>query len=154
MQFDVIRSYKLVKWITREHVKIDRVASAWLIRRFVDPHAEFLFVQGHKVLEHAQALNAIPFHVSGTELGQSGDRTGFDAIVTKYNLSDPAILMMSNMIRSADRKGEDTPEGSGIRAISHGFAAMNLPDAEILELEIPVFEALYHYCRGRFPSAK
>jgi hypothetical protein len=141
-----------VKWVTREQVRIDRVASAWLIRRFVDPEAEFLFVPGPRVLQQAQALGAIAFHVPGAELGQTSERTGFDAIVAKYSIDDPAIPMMAEIVRSADKRG-DAPEGPGIRAMSHGFAAMGLPDDQVLQLEMPAFEALYHYCRTRRPGA-
>lgn len=138
-----------MKWITREHIRIDRVSSAWLIQRFVDPQAAFLFVPRAEVMPRAQAENAIPFHVPEAELGQRAGKTAFDAIVEKYNLSDPALLLLADMVRAADRRLNDPPEGAGIAAMSHGFANMNLPDAQVLALQAPMWEALYHFCKTK-----
>lgn len=138
-----------MKWITREQIRIDRVSSAWLIKKFVDPSAEFLFVPRTEVMPRSQAEGAIPFHVPDAELGQRNGKTAFDAIIAKYNLSDPALLLLADMVRAADRRLADPPEGAGVAAMSHGFAAMNLPDEEVLALQSPMWEALYHFCQTK-----
>ncbi|MCE7986152.1 MAG: chromate resistance protein [Caldilinea sp. CFX5] len=138
-----------MKWITREQIRIDRVSSAWLIKKFVDPSAEFLFVPRTEVMPRAQAEEAIPFHVPDAELGQRDGKTAFDAIIAKYNLTDPALLLLADMVRAADRRLPDPPEGAGVAAMSHGFAAMGLPDEEVLALQSPMWEALYHFCRTK-----
>lgn len=137
-----------MKWITRERLRIDRVASAWLLKKFVDPDAEFLYAPGDQVMARATQENATPFHVPQSELGQHADRTSFDAIVEKYKLADPALHCLADIVRAADKK-TNLPEAAGLNAISHGFFLMHLPDEKILELEAPVFEALYYYCRQR-----
>src|SRR5262245_59741779 len=137
-----------MKWITRERVRIDGVSSAWLIKKFVDPDAEFLFAPGDQVMGRAVLEQATPFHVPASELGQQGSRTGFDTIVEKYNLTDPALLALADLIRRAD-KTKDGPESAGINAIVHGIFLMHLPDQQVLNLEMPVYEALYHYCKQR-----
>lgn len=138
-----------MKWITREQIRIDRVSSAWLIKKFVDPKAEFLFVPRAEVMTRAQAEGAIPFHVPDAELGQRDGKTAFDAIIAKYNLTDPALLLLADMVRSADRRLADPPEGAGVAAMSHGFAAMDIPDDQVLALQSPMWEALYHFCRTK-----
>ncbi len=137
-----------MKWITRERIRVDRVSSAWLIQKFADPDAEFLYAPGAQVMARAQSEGAIPFHVPESELGQHGEHTGFDAIVAKYNITDPAVLMLADIVRAADKKG-NMPEAAGLMAIVHGFFLMHLPDDEMLRLEAPVFEALYFYCKQR-----
>lgn len=138
-----------MKWITREQIRIDRVSSAWLIKKFVDPDAEFLFAPRAEVMPRAQAEGATPFHVPDAELGQRDGKTAFDAIIAKYNLTDPALLLLAEMVRAADRRLSDPAEGAGIAAMSHGFAAMDLPDAQVLALQSPMWEALYHFCRTK-----
>lgn len=143
-----------MKWITREHIRIDRVSSAWLIKKFVDPNAEFLFVPRAEVMGRAQAENAIPYHVSEAELGQRDGKTAFDAILTKYQLREPALLLLADMVRAADRRLADPPEGAGIAAMSHGFATMDLPDEQVLALQAPAWEALYHFCKTKAPTKR
>ncbi len=140
-----------MKWITRERLRVDRVASAWLILRFVDSDAEFLFVPRGKVMEVADFQRAIPFHVSEAELGKHGNRTGFDAILAKYHLDDPALALLADIVRSADRADPTltTREGDGLWALSHGFFLLDLPDSESLAQQLPVFDALYAYCRDK-----
>jgi hypothetical protein len=135
-----------MKWITRERLRIDRVSSAWLIRKFVDPEAEFLFAPGDQVMSRALQENAIPFHVPQAELGQRGERTGFDAIVEKYHIDDPAVRCVADIIRATDHR-KNGPEAAGLNAIVHGFFLMHLPDDKVLEMEAPIYEALYYYCR-------
>ncbi|MFN8500227.1 MAG: chromate resistance protein [Anaerolineae bacterium] len=140
-----------MKWITRERLRVDRVASAWLILRFVDPDAQFLFVPRGKVMEVADQERAIPFHVSEAELGKHGNRTGFDAIIARYDLDDPALHLLADIVRNADRADPTltTAEGPGLWALSHGFFLLDLPDDESLARQAPAFDALYAYCRDK-----
>ena len=138
-----------MKWITREKIRIDRVSSAWLIQKFVEPQAEFLFAPRAEVMARAQAAAAIPYHVPEAELGQGGGQTAFDKIIAKYQLTDPALLMVAEMVRAADRKLPEPAEGAGVAAMSHGFAEMGLADEEVLTLQLPMWEALYHFCRSK-----
>lgn len=144
-----------MKWITRERLRIDRTASAWLIQRFVDPQAEFLFVPGGDVMARAAAEDAIPYHVSEAELGKRGGRTGFDAILDRYGLDDPALHMLAKIVRGADRADREAraPEADGLWAVSHGFFLLDLPDAASLARQAPVFDALYAYCQDKVARA-
>ena len=100
-------------------------------------------------MPRAQAEDAIPFHVPDAELGQRDGKTAFDAIIAKYKLTDPALAMMADIVRAADRRLAEPAEGAGVAAMSHGFAAMNLPDEQTLALQAPMWEALYHFCRTK-----
>src|SRR5450759_4762806 len=91
-----------MKWITREHVKVDRVACPWLIKRFVDPDAEFMFVPGEEVVAAAEREGATPYDVSGVELGHHGPMCSFNAIVEKYQIDDPAVKMLAEIVNGAD----------------------------------------------------
>lgn len=140
----------LMKWVTREHVKVDRVACPWLIRKFVDPEAEFLFVPADRVMEVARQQDAIPFDVPGVELGHHEGRCSFEAIVTKYEIADPAIHILAQIVHGADVANDlyGSPEAPGLKAIALGFAALALrDDHEILVREFIVYDALYAYCR-------
>lgn len=139
-----------MKWITREHVKVDRVACPWLIRKFVDPQAEFLFVPREQVLETAQRLGAIPYDVADVELGHHGTGCSFDAIIAKYNLTDPALLLLAQIVNGADATlaTYNRPEAPGLKAIAEGFRHMGFADDhEIIAREAIVYDALYAYCQ-------
>jgi hypothetical protein len=138
-----------MKWITRERVRIDRTAVAWLVKKFVDPDAEFLFAPGAQVLERAQAEGATPFDVPGVELTHQDDKCGFDAVVARYQLTDPAVQRLADIVRGADVAAWHGrfPESAGLRAIINGFVLLNLPDAHVLELTAPLYDALYRYCQ-------
>ena len=142
-----------MKWITRERVKVDRVACPWLIRRFVDPEPEFLFVPGERVLARAAEEGAIPFDVEGVELGHREGRCSFEAILEKYGLgSDPALALLGRIVNGADTDNSlwNQPEGPGLAAIAEGFRHLGLPDDHaILGAEAIVYDALYEYCRRR-----
>jgi hypothetical protein len=138
-----------MKWITREKVKVDRVACPWLIKKFIDQDAEFIFVPADKVMETAEREKAIPFDVPGVELGHHGGRCSFEAIITKYRIKDPAVHLLAQIVHGADVQQDiyGRPEASGLKAIAEGFRALNLKDDhEILEKEFIVYEALYSYC--------
>jgi len=139
-----------MKWVTREHVKVDRVACPWLIRKFVDPEAEFIFVPADRVMEVAKKQDAIPFDVPGVELGHHEGRCSFEAITSKYQIGDAGIHRLGKIVHGADVANDlyGTPEAPGLKAITLGFAALGLrDDHEILEREFIVYDALYEYCR-------
>ncbi|MBI4548413.1 MAG: chromate resistance protein [Ignavibacteriae bacterium] len=139
-----------MKWITREHVKVDRVACPWLIKKFVDPQAEFLFVPADRVLTVAQQANAIPFDVEGVELGHHKGKCSFEAIVEKYKITDPAIHLLAKIVHGADVANDlyGRLEAPGLKAIAEGFRHLQLKDDhEILTKEFIVYDALYAYCK-------
>ena len=138
-----------MKWITREKVKVDRVACPWLIKRFVDAQAEFLFVPADKIMEVAEREGAIPFDAPGVELGHHEGKCSFEAIVEKYAIEDPAIRLLAQIVHGADVSQDlyGRPEASGLNAIAEGFRRLGLKDdREILEKESVVYDALYAYC--------
>jgi hypothetical protein len=140
-----------MRWITREHVKVDRVGCPWLIKRFVDPDAEFYFVPPENVLSDALSLEAIPFDVSGVELGHHRKECSFEAILKKYNLtSDPALEFLGRIVNGADT--DDTlwrqPEAAGLKAVAEGFRNMVFQnDHELIAAEWIVYDASYAQCR-------
>jgi hypothetical protein len=140
-----------MKWITRSHVKVDRVACPWLIKKFVDRNAEFYFVPADKVSAEAARLGAIPFDVPGVELGHHGKECSFEAIVKKHNLTnDPALALLARIVNGADTDNSlyRQPEGPGLNAIAEGFRHMDFADDhEINAAEWIVYDALYAYCR-------
>jgi hypothetical protein len=141
-----------VKWITREKVKVDRVACPWLIRKFVDPEAEFLFVPPEKVMAVAKQERAIPFDVSGVELGHHEGKCSFEAITAKYRIVDPAIGLLAKIVHGADVAQDlyGRPEAAGLKAIAEGFGYLGLKDdSEILANEFILYDALYAYCQQK-----
>jgi hypothetical protein len=137
-----------MKWVTRARPKVDRVACPWLIRKFVDPAAEFLYVAPGEVAAVAAREGAIPYDVPGAELGHHGEECSFDAIIRKYGLTDPALLRLARIVRGADTDAKDlTPESRGLEAIADGFRRVHLDDHALLAAELPVYDALYAYCR-------
>jgi len=140
-----------MKWVTREHVKVDRVACPWLIKRFVDPQAEFLFVPADQIANVVEKQGAISFDAPGAELGHSADRCSFDAIIDKYGLTDPALLALAKIVRGADTSAVTlTPESAGLQAIAEGFRHLGLKDDhDILARESVVYDALYAWCHER-----
>jgi hypothetical protein len=142
-----------MKWITRERVKVDRVACPWLIRKFVDPEAELLFVPRDEVMAVAAREGATPFDVEGVELGHHGKECSFEAILHKYGLdSDPALSLLGRIVNGADTDNTlwNQPEGPGLAAIAEGFRHLGFQDDhEINRAEWIVYDALYEYCRRR-----
>lgn len=140
-----------MKWITRERVKVDRVACPWLIRRFVDPDAEFLFVPRDQVLAVATREGAIPYDVENVELGHHGKKCSFEAILEKYNLlGDPALVLLGQIVNGADTDNTlyHQPEGPGLEAIAEGFRHLGFKDDhDIIAHESIIYDALYEYCR-------
>lgn len=139
-----------MKWITREHVKVDRVACPWLISRWVDPDAEFLFVPAGRVEAEARLHGAVPFDVEGVELGHHDGRCSFEAILRKYGLVDPGLQLLGKIVHGADVREDlyHTPEAPGLKAIAEGFRRLGYKDDhEILRNEFVVYDALYEFCR-------
>ncbi len=137
-----------MKWITRERPKIDRIACPWLIRRFVDPQAEFLYVPPGKVLDEARRQEAIPYDVPGVELTHNGPLCSFDAVLRKYGLQDPALDRLADIVRAADTDTlAKSPQAPGLLAISLGLSA-NIPDDhQMLDVGMTIYEALYTWCK-------
>lgn len=139
-----------MKWVTRERARVHRIACPWLIRRFIDPEAEFLFVPEGQVLDTARREGAVPFDVPGVQLGHHGARCSFDAILDAYGLADPALRALAEIVRGADTEARDlTPESWGLYAVASGFREICRDDHENLALQFPVYDALYAYCRSR-----
>jgi len=137
-----------MKWVTRSHVHVDRVACPWLIRRFVDSHAEFIFVPRNLVLEVAEKEKAIPFDVANVELGHQGDLCTFDSIIQKYGLTDKALLRLARIVNAADTNRLATdPLAAGLEAIAVGYSLRYPDDFENLERQFEVYDALYAWCR-------
>jgi len=147
-----------MKWITREKVKVDRVACPWLIKKFVDPQAEFYFVPADRVKDEASRLGAIPFDAPGAELGHHGQECSFEAILKKYNLtSDPALVLLGKIVNGADTDNTlyKQPEGPGLQAIAEGFRHLGFKDDhEINAAEWIVYDALYAYCQEMIRRGK
>jgi len=139
-----------MKWITREKVKVDRVACPWLIRKLVDPAAEFIFVPVAQVEAKGAELGATPFDVAGCELGHHGEDVSFNSILKKYELTDPALALLGEIVRAADsHPASPHPAGEGLRWVAFGFSALGLSDQEILTREFVVYDALYAECQRR-----
>jgi hypothetical protein len=139
-----------MNWVTRKNVKVDRVACPWLIRRFVDPDARFLFVTPQEVLAVAEREQAIPFDVPDVELGHHEGRCSFEAIVEKYEIEDPAVRILAQIVHGADVDHDlyGRPESAGLEAIAEGFRRLGLrDDHELLERELIVYDALYAHCK-------
>ena len=143
-----------MKWITRKDIKVDRVACPWLIRRFVDPQAEFLFVEEKNLVEQARLQDATPFDapkIDAIKLNHRGPRCTFEAIIEDYSISDLAVQRLALIVRAADIKGQEgvAPEGIGLRSIAQGFAAMGLSDENRLARQFPVYDALYAFAQSK-----
>jgi hypothetical protein len=143
-----------MKWVTRERPKIDRIACPWLIARFIDHAPEFLYVPAGEVLRVAEESGAIPFDVPGVELGHVGEWCSFDAFLSKYRLTDPALQQLAAIVRGADTgRPELTPQSPGLLAISLGLAHNFRDDHELLRQGMVLYDALYAWCREAHSAA-
>src|SRR5262245_56916801 len=134
-----------MRWITRERIKVDRVACPWLIKHFVDPSAEFVFLP-HDT-DWASVKDGIVFDVPRCELGHHGEEVSFDAVLNKYDLRDPALRLLAQIVRAADSHPSNPHSaGEGLRWIAQGFSALGLSDEAILERESVVYDALFAEC--------
>ena len=145
-----------MKWITREHPRVDRVACPWLIERFVDQAAEFLYVPTAEVLAAAERLKATPYDVKDVELGHHGAECSFDAFVHRYGLdADPAMAYMAKVIRGADTADKTvTPESQGVEALLDGVRELHYPDDQAQRrASVAILDALYAYCKAKTKAA-
>ena len=147
-----------MKWITREHVKVDRVACPWLIKKFIDQDAEFIFASPDKVMDEVKRLGAIPYDVKDVELGHHGKECSFEAILKKYKLTgDRALVLLGKIVNGADTDNTlyHQPEGPGLEAIADGFRRLGYKDDHALNAaEWIVYDALYAYCQEMVRQGK
>jgi len=139
-----------MKWVTRKNANVDRIACPWLIRRFIDKEAEFLFVPAGDISAVAEREDAIPYDVKDVELGHVDGRCSFESIMVKYKLTDPALMRLAKIVHGADVSADVnvTRESAGLQAIAHGFAlAHGEQDHEKIRLETPMYDALYRWCQ-------
>ncbi len=136
-----------MKWVTREHVHVDRTACPWLIKQFVDKQAEFIFVPVEKIEEVVKKEGAIPFDAPNAELGHHDGKCSFDSVIAKYGIRDPAVLELAKIVRSADTDDKSSPEGAGLSAIMTGMSMVAGNDHEALKSASPVYDALLTYCK-------
>ena len=138
-----------MRWVTREHPRTDRIACPWLIRKFIDPEAEILYVPRDEVLATAEREGAISFDAPGARYTHRAGLCSFEVLVQEYGLDDPALPLMAQVVHGADvsEDADATPQSPGLLAIADGFALLGLDDQRQLELELPVYDALYAWCR-------
>jgi hypothetical protein len=140
----------MTKWVTREHPKIDRIACPWLIRRFVDPEAEFIYVPTDRVFDVARETGAMPYDIPGADqFSHVGELCSFDVFINHYKLDDPALPRLALIVRGADTARHDlAPEASGLHAIFMGMSTIIPDDHTMLEHGMVVYDALYAWCRN------
>ena len=137
-----------MKWITRSHVHVDRVACPWLILRFVDSEAEFIFVPASRIQEVAELEGAIPFDAPGVELGHRDGKCSFETIIEKFGLKDKALLKLAHIVHCADTDAlAEDPIAAGLEAIAVGYSLRFPDDHENLTRQFEVYDALYAWCR-------
>jgi hypothetical protein len=138
-----------MKWVTRSHVHVDRIACPWLITRFIDSEAEFVFVPPSQIEKVVAETGAIPFDAPGAELGHVDGRCSFESIIVKYGLNEPGLLRMAKIVHAAD-VSEDIdkePIAHGLEAIASGYSLRFPEDMENMEHQFEVYDALYAWCR-------
>ena len=145
-----------MKWVTRERAKVDRVACPWLIRNFIDPGAEFLFVPADDVLEIAELEQGYSFDAPGARYTHRDGKCTFEILLDAYELTDPALRKLAQIVHGADVCQDlwDSPEAPGLRALAHGFAAIEDDDHKKLAAQFRVYDALYAWCREKVTRAK
>ena len=139
-----------MRWVTRKNAAVDRIACPWLIRRFIDRDAEFLYVEPQEVSRTAREKNAVPYDVEGAELGHVEGRCSFESILLKYGLDDPALARLASIVHGADVESDlhKTPESAGLKAMAMGFRQVyGERDHEKLEAQTPMYDALYAWCQ-------
>jgi hypothetical protein len=146
-----------MKWVTRKNASVDRIACPWLIKRFIDPDAEFLYVPAADVIAVAEKEGAIPYDVGGVELGHVDGRCSFESVILKHGLKDPALDRLALIVHGADVTADVaiTPEAAGLKAIAHGFAMVHgEDDHRKIALETPLYDALYAWCQHQVGRVK
>ena len=138
-----------MKWVTRERPKIDRIACPWLIARFIDKEPEFLYVPAAEVLETAERVGAVPYDIPGVEMSHVGELCSFDAFLSKYDLTSPALQQLATIVRGADTSRLDlTPQSPGLYALSLGLSQVYADDHEMLKHGMVMYDALYAWCES------
>jgi hypothetical protein len=145
-----------MKWVTRERPKTDRIACPWLIRKFIDAEAEFLYVPADDVLAVAEREGAVSYDAPGARYTHRDGLCTFEALVEEYALDDPALALLARIVHGADVEGERdvTPESRGLLAVAEGFHLLGLDDHRQLELSLPVYDALYAWCRNEVTTGR
>jgi len=146
-----------MRWVTRKNASVDRIACPWLIKRFIDPDAEFLYVPAAEVAAVAAREGAIPYDVGGVELGHVDGRCSFESILVKYGLQDPALDRLAMIVHGADvaADADITPQAAGLKAIAHGFPMIHGDNDHLkIELETPLYDALYAWCQHDVAKVK
>ncbi len=139
-----------MRWVTREKARVDRIACPWLITRFIDRDATFLYVPSDQVMRVAEREGATPYDVPDVELGHHGEQCSFDAFLDKYRLEDPALHALALIVRGADTGARQlTPESAGLYALATGFQAIAQDDHDNIAKQFPAYDALYAFCRAR-----
>lgn len=138
-----------MKWVTRSHIHVDRVACPWLITRFIDSQAEFIYVAKSQVEQVVKETGAIPYDVPNVELGHKDGKCSFESIIEKYGLSDPALLRLAKIVHAADIESDLHTDdiAPGLEAIATGFSVRFPDDLENLSRQFEVYDALYAWCR-------
>lgn len=144
-----------MKWVTREHPKTDRIACPWLIRKFIDPDAEIVYVPRPEVLAYAEREGAISFDAPGARYTHRDGLCSFEVLIAEYKIDDPAIAVLARVVHGADVSADvdATPQSAGLLAIADGFALLDVDDERQLELELPVYDALYAWARQQVAGA-
>jgi len=144
-----------MKWVTREHPRTDRIACPWLIRKLIDPDAEIVYVPRDEVLDFAQREGATSFDAPGARYTHRDGKCSFEVLVEDFGIVDPAIALMARVIHGADvsEDRDATPESPGLLAIADGFALLGVDDQRQLELELPVYDALYAWALAEVARA-
>jgi hypothetical protein len=136
------------RWITRARPKIDRIACPWLVRRFIDTRAEFFYVPFEQVLAQAKELGAVPYDIADAPIGHEGERCSFDALIAAFDLHDSALDRLALIVRGADTDRHDlAPQCAGLLAVSKGMSLLHEDDHAMLDATLPVYDALYAWCR-------
>src|ERR1051325_6246311 len=138
-----------MKWVTRERPKTDRIACPWLIRNFIDPEADFLYVPADEVLAVAEREGAHSYDAPGAEYTHRDGLCSFEVLVEEYGIDDPAVALLARIVHGADvaEDADATPQSPGLRAVAEGFSHLVSDDHRQLELELPVYDALYEWCK-------
>src|SRR5260221_877938 len=145
-----------MQWVTREHPRTDRIACPWLIRKFVDQDAEIVYLPRDEVLEYAAREGALSFDAPGATYTHRDGKCTFEVLVDAYHIDDPAVALVARIVHGADvaEDGDATPQSAGLLATADGFAELGLSDQRQLELELPVYDALYAWAQNQVAAAR
>jgi hypothetical protein len=146
--FSLDRFQRPSRWITRERPKVDRVACPWLVLRFIDPQAEFLYVPAATVLSEAERLGAVAYDIPGAPISHEGERCSFDTLMKAFGLHDPGLATLARIVRGADTDRTDlAPQSAGLLALSLGLSRLHGDDHAMLAAALPLYDALYAWCK-------